>query len=254
MKWYAAHHGMPFDPKFQKVARRSGQPAIVIVGIWSVILDNVSQSKQRGTLDGFDPESVDIAMGMEDGTTQAVLDAMQGLLMDGDCVPAFMDRQPKDPTGADRKRKERALKSHGTEGRHDVSQDVTECHVTSRDVTGQSRDKSDCHTEERRGEDNRQDNKQDYYPADAGQFAFSGNVIRLKPDVFERWRTAFSAIPDIRAELTSLDDWMSANLSEADRDKWFWRASSALKKTHQKYLADQQPKKPRRMRGWNPGD
>lgn len=225
MKWYAAHHGMPFDPKFQKVARRSGQPAIVVVGIWVVILDNVSQSAERGTLDGFDAESVDIAMGMKDGTTQAIMDAMQGLLLDGDRVPAFMGRQPKDPTGAERKRKQRSS----------ASRDTGDSHGTSQDVTVLSRDKSDCHTEEKRGEEKREEKQTK--KGDAGappdpspvEYAFEGSVIRLTDKDLNRWRRSFKRI-DVDAELEGLDLWLAEPKQTAKRKNWFQLAIRALQK------------------------
>lgn len=65
----------------------------------------------------------------------------------------------------------------------------------------------------------------------AKAYKFEGDVIRLTPKDYDNWATIYSAIPDIRAELTSLDAWLSV---EPDRQKkWFQTVSGALNKKHQ---------------------
>ena len=71
--------------------------------------------------------------------------------------------------------------------------------------------------------------------AKASGYAFVGKVIRLKAEQFEQWRQSFSAIPDLAAELRTLDDFYEQNLDPGDRKKWFIRCSRALGNSHQKY-------------------
>lgn len=73
------------------------------------------------------------------------------------------------------------------------------------------------------------------YAAGAAEYAFEGRVIRLTTKDFLRWRRAYPAVPDLRAELQSLDDYYTHNLD--DRSKWFCRASTALKKANTRALA-----------------
>jgi hypothetical protein len=61
------------------------------------------------------------------------------------------------------------------------------------------------------------------------KYAFEGSVIRLTEDDFRRWEDAYPNI-DLRAELTSLDDWYGTNLNDIERKKWFARCSNALAK------------------------
>jgi Protein of unknown function (DUF1376) len=80
---------------------------------------------------------------------------------------------------------------------------------------------------------------------DVGRYAFEGRVIRLDQADFDRWRKAYDAIPDLRAELHSLDDWL-AQQPEAKRKAWFQTTSGALSRKHQEHLARRPPEQPRK--------
>lgn len=68
------------------------------------------------------------------------------------------------------------------------------------------------------------------------EYAFHGRVIRLGHSDFESWKGAYSAIPDLKAELQAQDDWL-ASQPEAQRKGWFFRTSGALKNKNHAYLA-----------------
>lgn len=70
-------------------------------------------------------------------------------------------------------------------------------------------------------------------------YAFAGRVIKLKSADYSRWAKSFHAIPDLQAELTARDDYLST-LPEADRNKWFLSTSSYLRNQHQKHVGGQQ--------------
>lgn len=67
-------------------------------------------------------------------------------------------------------------------------------------------------------------------------YAFSGKVIRLTDQDFENWRAIYHAIPDFRAELTSLDSWLTGQPAEK-QNGWFHVASGSLNRKHQEILA-----------------
>ena len=81
-------------------------------------------------------------------------------------------------------------------------------------------------------------NPEEEAPPDGGTggYAFRGQVVRLKLKDYRAWKAAFSAIPDLDAELTSLDTFY-AGLPEKDRKNWFIRCSTALNNKHQEHLA-----------------
>lgn len=66
-------------------------------------------------------------------------------------------------------------------------------------------------------------------------YAFSGNVIRLKEADLSKWRHAYHAIPDIEAELFSLDAWFQGD-GAPKAGKWFFTTAGALNRKHQEMM------------------
>jgi hypothetical protein len=71
---------------------------------------------------------------------------------------------------------------------------------------------------------------------DKSTHVFSGRTIKLNQGDFDEWRERYHGLADIRAQLGSLDDWISSQ-PEAQRKKWFNIVSGALNKRHQAALA-----------------
>lgn len=96
MDWFRWHHGSVTDPKFKLIAHKSDQTVAVVVAVWACLLEAASQAQQRGQLEGFDPESTDCLLGLPDGTTSQVLEAMsQRGLISGTSIVSWEKRQPK---------------------------------------------------------------------------------------------------------------------------------------------------------------
>jgi hypothetical protein len=62
-------------------------------------------------------------------------------------------------------------------------------------------------------------------------------VIRLSRKDLATWRKTYHAIPDIVAELSTLDAYYGKELSEDEQKRWFLRCSAALDKKHQAFTA-----------------
>lgn len=69
------------------------------------------------------------------------------------------------------------------------------------------------------------------------EYRFAGRVVRLTAKDHETWRQAFSAIPDLDAELTRID----AALSAAPAKNWFTACSAMLAAKHQKLVGARSP-------------
>lgn len=95
MDWFRWYAGTVTDPKWRVVSRRSGQPLHVVLAVWAAVLENANQAEHRGTLESFDPEDVGAALDLEGSQVQAVLDAMQGKVLDGESLSGWEGRQPK---------------------------------------------------------------------------------------------------------------------------------------------------------------
>ncbi len=82
MAWFRWYEGAATDPKFHLISRKSGQPVAYVVAVWAMLLERASAAENRGSIAGFDCESVDAVLGMPDGTAEAIVQAMEnkGLL------------------------------------------------------------------------------------------------------------------------------------------------------------------------------
>lgn len=102
MDWFRWWHGTVTDPKFQWVARKSGQPVGSVIAVWAALLECASTATQgnadatRGNVASFDCNDYDVALGFEDGVVQSIFSAMEqkGLIADR-CIAKWNERQPK---------------------------------------------------------------------------------------------------------------------------------------------------------------
>ena len=133
MAWFRWHEGTSSDPKFHLIARKSGQPVAFALAIWAMLLERASAAEVRGDVSGFDCESADAALGMPDGATQAIYDAMvaKGMVVDGR-IAKWEERQPKkeDATSTERVREHRAKQKA-----KEVKRQETQCNEVKRQET-----------------------------------------------------------------------------------------------------------------------
>lgn len=74
--------------------------------------------------------------------------------------------------------------------------------------------------------------KKEKISADAPcEYAFAGSVIRLRPEQFDKWASAYPGL-DLRATLQSRDDWLSTKADAATRKNWFMSTSNHLANLH----------------------
>ena len=167
MHWFRWHHGTVTDPKFGLIAKKAGTSVAEVIAIWAYLLEAASASEERGNPGVPDFESIDFALGVDEGITERVYGLMQDRALianDTGRLAAWERRQPKrereDDTGTERKRRQREREAEGvTAGNppsHVESVSVTPCHATSRQVTP-------------RGEERRRDKRTPPYPPQAGE-------------------------------------------------------------------------------------
>ena len=104
MDWFRWHHGSVTDPKFQLVAKKAKASVAEVVAVWAYVLETASQNPKRGHVGGLDAEAIDLALGMDDGTTAAILAVLndRGILSDGRLgeAPAEEGRRNRDGSPA----------------------------------------------------------------------------------------------------------------------------------------------------------
>lgn len=150
MKWLRLYHDTPNDPKWRVVSVRSGQPVGNVLAVWMQMLVCASEAEERGTLEGWDDETVAAMLGYAPSVVTVIHACMQGLVLDGIRLSGWEKRQRQDSDdAAERKRRSRANKQsktppNGSGGGHapngldcDADCDVT---VSSRDKEEMSRD------------------------------------------------------------------------------------------------------------------
>jgi hypothetical protein len=69
-----------------------------------------------------------------------------------------------------------------------------------------------------------------------GAYAFAGQTVRLTAAHLAEWRRTYHAIPDIIAELRSIDGWFQQHPEK--RAAWFHSTSGMLNRKHQAMLAE----------------
>ncbi len=160
MEWFRWYGGTFGDPKLQWVARQSCHNVASVLAVWVAVLERAHNHEQRGCCEGLDFESMDVALGLEDGACSDIYQAMirKGMIADDDMVASWEKRQPKaeDSTATDRKRAQREreklykeneqLREQLASSQSHNNNSVTECHSMSREVT----------TEESRREEKRE--------------------------------------------------------------------------------------------------
>jgi len=95
--WFRWHHGSVADQKFILVAKRSGASVAEVIAVWACLLEAASTSDDRGNSGPVDYEALDCALGMRDGTAQAIHEAMvsRGVVAPNGQIVAWEKRQPK---------------------------------------------------------------------------------------------------------------------------------------------------------------
>lgn len=139
MDWLRLWHDMPNDPKWRTIARVSNQPIALVKAMYLHLLVDASRNVTRGHVT-VTKEDIASALDVTDEQVEAIFDAMQGRVMDGDKLTGWEGRQPKredvgnPETGAksaaQRKRdqRERIKAEQENASSHDKSRVVTESH------------------------------------------------------------------------------------------------------------------------------
>ncbi len=94
--WVRLWHDMPTDPKWRTIARKSGQPLPCVIALFNLLMVNASaNAEDRGTLRNWENEDAAAALDMDVEAVCAVIDAMQGKVLDGERLTGWERRQPR---------------------------------------------------------------------------------------------------------------------------------------------------------------
>jgi hypothetical protein len=145
MDWLRWWHGTVTDPKFQWVARKSGQGLGNVLAVWAALLECASNATQcnedatRGNVASFDCNDFDVLLGLEDGDVQKIYDAMtQKKLIENDRLSQWEARQPKredagNPSTGALSSTERSRLYREKQRKNEI--DATQCNAMQRNAT-----------------------------------------------------------------------------------------------------------------------
>lgn len=126
--WFRWHIGTVADPKLGFIATRAGCRKVEVLGVWASLLEAAATADDRGTVESWNAEVVAFNLGIGGDLVATIVDAMQGLLLDGMRIRKWSKRQPKrEDNSTSRTRDYRA--------RHRASRGVTEPGAASPAVT-----------------------------------------------------------------------------------------------------------------------
>ena len=120
MDWCRWHNGTVTDPKWRVIAKRAGVPLHMVIALWPALLEEANQSSERGTLESADAEDLAAALDIEPEQVAAIMEAMQGKVLDGKALTGWSKRNPKrerEDNSTERVRRSRernAMKRHET--------------------------------------------------------------------------------------------------------------------------------------------
>lgn len=174
MNWFRWYHGSVSEGKWPLIAKRSGRRVGEVVAVWSALLEYASQNEPRGSVSGFSCEEIDVLFGFEDGVCASIYAAVcqRGMIKD-DIICAWSKRQVKDESAAERKQLQREREKLETL-RADLEARLAKIEATggsvvpsidmSRDCPAPSQSVTECHLEQNREEQNREE-KETHVPS-----------------------------------------------------------------------------------------
>lgn len=115
--WLRLWHDMPNDPKWRSIARASKQSIPSVMAVYLHLLVNASNATERGRTQSVCNEDIASALDLEIDQIDAIIEAMQGRVLDGDLISGWSKRQvDREDGGAERARAWREAKKSKENG------------------------------------------------------------------------------------------------------------------------------------------
>ena len=80
--WVRLWSGMTTDPKWQTIARKSGQPRSLVIALFTHLMLEANDSKERGSIEGACIEDIASALDCDEEAVEAIFEAMQGRVIE----------------------------------------------------------------------------------------------------------------------------------------------------------------------------
>lgn len=219
IQWFRWHHGSVTDPKFKLVAHKAKQSLATVIAVWAFLLEQASAADERGAFGEIDCESLDCLLGLDEGSTDAIIQSMQGRgLIENGSVSAWEKRQPKrervDENSTERSRAFREKQRHATpetQAETPKKEEETPCNATQRQETPR---------EEKRREEKKEEKAQaplpDWLPMDAWDGYVEMRKRIKKPMTQRAQQLVLKTLADMQAKGLSV----AQSLDNSTRNSW----------------------------------
>lgn len=92
--WVRLWADMTTDPKWQTIARKSGQPRALVIAMFTHLMLEANESTDRGSIADISIEDVASAMDCDEDAVTAILEAMEGRVVVDGRLAGWERRQP----------------------------------------------------------------------------------------------------------------------------------------------------------------
>lgn len=138
--WVRLWAGSTTDPKWQTIARKSGQPRYLVIALFTHLLMVANEAEVRGDVDHLSIEDTASALDCDEEQIALIIDAMQGRVIESGRLSGWETRQPARNDDGDEKSgvmsaAERKRRQREREKEQEKQREVTPCHDESREVT-----------------------------------------------------------------------------------------------------------------------
>lgn len=93
--WVRLWSDMTTDPKWQTIARKSGQPRSLVIAVFTHLMLEANAADDRGSVLDVNIEDVASAMDCDESAVAAILEAMEGRVIDDGRLAGWERRQPR---------------------------------------------------------------------------------------------------------------------------------------------------------------
>jgi hypothetical protein len=122
--WVRLWEDMPTDPKWRVVARKSGQPVPSVIAVFTMLMVEGGKAGRTGDVSGARIEDIAAALDMDDESVAAIMDAMQGRVIEGGALSGWEKRQPKREDNSTQR-----VQAHRERHKTDAKRDETQCNA-----------------------------------------------------------------------------------------------------------------------------
>ena len=153
--WVRLWEDMPTDPKWRVVARKSGQTIPAVIAVFTILMVEGGKAGRSGDVSGVRTEDIAAALDMDDAAVDAILEAMQGRVIEGSSLSGWEKRQPKREDSSTqrvrehRERKSAATKRNETQCNAPEAEADTEKNISDADASGAAAPQAPAYTDAR---------------------------------------------------------------------------------------------------------